>query len=345
VLLSPLAHVAADAGLRGAELFASPDLLPASATPAPVAAVVAAAFALRVALRHELRLGCGIGVLAGLLALAAGITALRAPARPGLEILFLDVGHGDATLVRDAGSAWLVDAGPRVGSFDAGRRVILPALRAEAVGRLDVLLLTHADRDHVGGASAVLERLGVGEVWVPPGMVEDPSFGPIRETAAARGVPLRIVASGYEAPLGRWHGRVLWPPPGFQPRSRNDGGLIVRFEGPGGCAVFPADASLAVERELVGGIDRCALLRLGHHGSETSSGAPWLAELDPDVAVASASRSRAEQFPGPGVRDRLRRRDTTLYETSRFGAVRVRFAGFPVVLPYRTDAPGDSALR
>jgi competence protein ComEC len=344
-LLAPLARVAADAGLRAAELLASPELLPASATSAPVAAIVGAVFAVRVGLRGELRLAGAIGLLAGMVGVTTGITASRSPAHPGLEVLFLDVGHGDATVVRHADSAWLVDAGPRWGSFDAGRRVVLPALRAEAVGRLDVLVLTHADRDHIGGASAVVERFDVGEIWVSPLTVDDPSLRRVREAAATRGVPLRIVVSGYEARLGEWRARALWPPPGLRPSSRNDGGLVVRLEGPAGCAILPADASLAVEQELAAGVSRCALLKLGHHGSETSSGPLWLAELDPDIAIASASCYRAGQFPSPAVRDRLRARHVTLYETARFGAVRVRLTDRPVVLPYRTDALADPPMR
>jgi competence protein ComEC len=344
-LLSPFAHFSADAGVRVAELLAGPDLLPASATPAPVAVVVASGFALRVGLRGEVGLGWGIGLLAGVLGLVAGITARRPPAPPGVEILFLDVGQGDATLVRNAGSTWLFDAGPRFGALDAGRRVVLPALRAEGVGRLDVFVLTHPDRDHLGGALAVLERSRVGEIWVPATMIDDPSFQSVRESAAMRRVPLRIVASGYEAPFGGWRARVLWPPPGFRPRSRNDGGLVVRFEGPGGCAVLPADASVAVERELLPELGPCTLLKLGHHGSETSSGPRWLGQLDPDIAVASASRSRVRHFPSRAVRERLRARDATLYETSRFGAVRVWFTDLTVVVPYRTDAVADSPVR
>jgi competence protein ComEC len=315
-LLVPLVQEATGAGIEGAVLLQSPSLLANTASSAVTVAFVAAVFMLRACLRGDFP----VAAAAAALVVVLGVPAW--PGRPGPprrdpEILALDVGQGDATLVRSEDTAWLIDAGPRLGAFDAGRRVVLPALRAEGVRMLDVLVLTHPDRDHVGGAAAILERSSVGEIWVASGMLENPASIEIQRAAAARDVPFRIVTAGYEASLGTWRARVLWPPPGFRGGSSNGSGLVVRLEGAKGCAVLPADVPLSVEGGLAESATDCAVLKLGHHGSATSTGARWLDALDPSLAIASASRFRARLYPAPAVRARLLARHVTLYETAR----------------------------
>jgi competence protein ComEC len=289
-LFSGALHAAAHVGYEAAGALGSPDLLPPLATPAWVSAPVLALFALRVRLRGEARRACVLAAAAAfsLLPLIGGPSQA---VRGGAEMLFLNVGHGDATLVRSERAAWLVDA----------------------------------------------------EIWIAAATADDADFARVRLTAARRGVPLRVVAAGHVRRVGSWRARVLWPPPGYRPNHRNAGSLVVRFEGPGGCALLPGDAPLEVERRLARSLTPCSVLKLGHHGSEGSSGARWLAALAPELAVASASRVRADRFPGVALRERLRERRVTLYETSRVGAVRVCFAEPFFVLPHRTDEGSRSS--
>jgi competence protein ComEC len=343
--LVPFAQAMAAIGLRGAELLDGPSLLPLTANSMTIACVVAATFAVRTLTRGDARTAAAIATISALLGILVAVRATEIHGLDGTELLFLDVGQGDATVVRSGEVSWLVDAGPRFGDFDAGRYVVLPALRAERIDRLDVLVLTHADRDHIGGASALLRRVPVDEIWLSSSMLEDPALRPLRRVAAARKVPLRIVARGYTASLGAWRARVLWPPPGSRPAGRNEGGVVLRLDGATGCALLPADVPVLVEDELALGLTRCTLLKLGHHGSQTSTGARLLKALDPEISVASASRFRARLFPAPVVRDRLRNGRVTLYETSFSGAVRVRFSDPPVAIPYRLDTASSSSAR
>jgi competence protein ComEC len=335
--LLPVARTAALAGLRGAEGLASGDLLGPGGGPALWAALGALMLALRA-------WGRGAPRLAALLALLSAVGAVlevgRTPhAGPGdEEVLFLDVGQGDATLARLGEEVWLVDAGPGPPGSDAGRRVVLPALRALGVSRLDVLVLSHADRDHIGGAHRVVERLEVGEIWIGAPTLDDAAFREIRRLAAERRIPLRLVSAGEGTGVHGWRVEVLWPPRGAVPLRRNDGSLVLRLQHDEACVLLPSDAPVRVERKLLGGVGACSVLKLGHHGSATSSGARWLGALAPNVAIASASASGAGRFPAPAVRERLRRTHVTLYETARWGAVRLRFPnGVPVVVPFRLD--------
>ena len=319
------ALVAAELGLQGLELLRSPDLVAGLAAPTATALCGSSvAFALRLARRRARAAACGLAALAVVAAVTA--VASRTPGAEAAEadpwLLFLDVGHGDAVIARSAGRAWLIDAGPRLGGFDAGHRVVLPALRAEGIEELDVLVVTHADADHVGGARAVVEALPVGEVWLAPQALDAPGVHPLRLAAARRGVPVRVVTRGERRAFGPLWVDVLWPPADHAQRSPNASSLVLRIEGRGACATLPGDVPARVERLIAPGLAPCELLELAHHGSASSSDWVWLERLQPVAAIASAGRRRPP-LPHVSVRDRLDRAAVTLWETHRFGAIRV----------------------
>lgn len=328
-LLRSVAVPCAELGIRAVEALASPDLLAGREGPVAFATLLAAGgLAARLAALGRLHAAVALA-LAG--ASAAPLVGPPEPRWQGLaSLLFLDVGHGDATLVRSGAAAWLVDAGPRFGGFDAGRAVVLPALRHERVARLDVLVVTHADGDHAGGAVAVVEALPVDELWLSQAAAAAPGLRPLRRAAARRGVPIRLVAAGERARLGALRARVLWPPAGAVDLGTNLASVVLRLEGPAACAVLPADVPARVERRLAAGQSPCELLKLAHHGSASSSDPHWLERLAPGLAVASAGR-RTAPLPAPAVRRRLAAASVTLYETHRFGALRVVFTGAATV--------------
>lgn len=283
------------------------------------------------------RRGPALALLA--LALLAAASALRAENRAAAEpsLLFLDVGHGDAILLRAGRHAWLVDAGTRFAGFDAGRSVVLPALRAEGVRRLDALVLTHADLDHVGGAAAVLEALPVAELWLTAQTLAAPVLRRLRGLAARRGVAVRIVAAGrLRAPAGvSLH--ALWPPAELAPSGTNAGSLVLRVEAAGICALLMGDAPAAVERELALQPKRCEVLKLGHHGSATSSDPRFLDAFTPEIAIASAGRRPRSPLPNSRVRERLAARSISLWKTRSDGAISVRLGRpGPQVDPFLT---------
>ncbi len=184
----------------------------------------------------------------------------------------------------------------------------------------------------------MIERVPIGEIWLTPQTLYDPSFQRIRRLAASRRIGVRLVGQGDQTSLGDWSVRVLWPPRRLGRVGRNEGGVVLRIDGPRGCVLLPGDAPIAVEDRLAPSIGPCPVLKLGHHGSETSTGPGWLTALEPHLALVSASPSLHARFPGARLRKRLRAAGVTLYETSRWGAIRVGLGlPSPVVAPYRTE--------
>jgi competence protein ComEC len=312
-------------GIRGLEELATPDLLAGPCDRVALAAALAAsAFALRALALQRRGLALALGALAAVAGVLAWPRANGEVAAP--EVVFLDVGHGDAALVRAGRRAWLVDAGTRAAGWDAGHAVVLPALRALGVRRLAALALTHADLDHVGGARAVLEAVPVGELWVTRNELDAPGLRALRAAAARRAVPVRIVAAGDELGTDGLRIAALWPPAGFAAPTTNASSLVLRVGEPGACALLGGDAPAAVERALAPALSPCDVLKLGHHGSATSSAAALLDALAPVVAIASAGRRPGAPLPHPEVRARLAARAISLYETRRDGALQVELA-------------------
>jgi competence protein ComEC len=242
----------------------------------------------------------------------------------------LDVGQGDALLVQGRRGAVLVDAGPATpGGVDLGRRVVVPALAALGVRRLDLLVLTHADLDHRGGAPSLLERVPVAALWLPYGARSDPAFADLLEAAAARGV--EVSERGAQAPplrAGDLRVEPLWPPAAAGHGSRNQRSLVVRITAGAHRVLLPGDLEAESETALLAsGADlRADVLALPHHGSRTSSTQPFLAAVAPVLALVSAPCHGRFGMPHPEVLARARAASASLWWTGRDGALVVGLA-------------------
>jgi competence protein ComEC len=257
-------------------------------------------------------------------ALLAGAPAAGLPA-PLPRLVALDVGQGDALLVQGRRGALLVDAGAATPmGVDLGSRVVLPALAALGVERLDLLVVTHADLDHRGGAASVLAGIEVGALWLPHGARSDPDFAALLALAAARGVAVREQgAHGEPLRAGELQVEPLWPPKHAGAGSRNDRSLAVRVTVGARRVLLPGDLEASAEAELVAsGVDlRADVLALAHHGSRTSSSAALLAAVAPQLALVSAPCHGRFGMPHPEVRSRARAAGAPVWWTGRDGAL------------------------
>lgn len=262
-------------------------------------------------------------VLGGALLASAVLAALtapeRRPPRGAWWLVALDVGQGDAIALAFDDGWWLVDAGPRSTHGDAGEQVVLPFLRWAAVRRLRALVVTHDDNDHAGGAAAVRRSVPVDTTWVPAPRDRVP--GPARRFAGARVVARGVVMRESDPPV-----RVLWPPWAGEPdealAERGDNAASVVLEvGEGRArALLTADADSLVEAVLAVA-PGVALLKAGHHGSGSSSGAAFARQLRADVALISAGRRNSYGHPHPGALARLEAAGTRIARTDREGAL------------------------
>lgn len=291
----------------------------------PLSALVAAALALALAPVATGRRGRALAV--GLAAFAVLATARGLLPDGRLHVVALDVGQGDAILVRGPdGQALLVDTGGGgPGRSDRGERVVLPALHRAGVRRLQALALTHGDPDHAGGLASLLEGIPVGEVWVPAG-TEAAAW---QEPIAVAGVPRRVLARGDRVWLGPVLVTVLHPPRGGGtgpgPADENNGSLVLRIEWGLAAALLTGDAEAPTEADVLaaGAPVRATILKVGHHGSRHASSAPFLAVVGPRLALISVGVRNPFGHPSPSALGRLAAAGAAIYRTDYDGAIEV----------------------
>jgi competence protein ComEC len=251
------------------------------------------------------------------LALMLPAVALPPPApAPGEAwVTVLDVGQGLAVLVRTHGRALLYDAGPAFGqAADSGERIVEPALRAFGVPRLDVVVLTHNDTDHVGGARSVMESIEAHAV-----LHSLPADHPLLALATE---PRRCARGD----AWTWDGvrfEFLHPVAGRPNRRRNDESCVLRVTAASGASVMlTGDIERGAEAELVrAGLAPVAAMLVPHHGSRSSSGGELLAAARPRLALASTGYRNRFGHPSQEVVQRYRDAGAELWRTDRDGAL------------------------
>ena len=247
-------------------------------------------------------------------------TALPAVLRPASEIVYLDVGQGDSSLIRTPRLTMLIDGGgtPR-GDYDVGARTVLPALRAMGVRKLDVMVATHADADHIEGLTSVMNGLPVGELWIGQ-RKDDPNLNMLLRAAAERRVPVREVRRGDAVQAGAASFTVLWPTGTPFSEADNDNSVVVKLDTPRFHTVFLGDLPDPIEGEL--GIGKLDVLKTAHHGSRFSTGEAFLQETRPRDAVISVGRANSYGHPNPQVLDRLSAAGVRVWRTDQVGTLR-----------------------
>lgn len=243
---------------------------------------------------------------------------------PGeLEVTMLDVGQGLSVLVRTHRHALLYDMGPKVEEgFDAGERVVVPALRALGVRQLDVAMASHGDNDHAGGLAAVAAAFPSARLFGAPG-------DPLPET--------RDCIAGRE---WRWDGvriRVLHPGLHF-PYLKNESSCVLRLETAHGAVLLTGDIGEVVERNLLreqARAIRARVVTVAHHGSRSSSDPGFVEATGAAVALVSAGHGNRFRHPAGDVVERWQAAGARVPISAETGAVRIRLGARGLALDLR----------
>lgn len=251
----------------------------------------------------------------------------RGPQR-GFSLEALDVGQGDALLLRWQRHAVLVDGG---GPFDLdardfGRTRLLPKLLDRGVTRLDAAVLTHPHPDHALGLFAVLEELPVARLWRSAGQDEGDLYRRLAELARTVRVPVTVLTAGSSV---RWRDATLTILHSGGRRwkidATNNQSIVALFERDGRRALLTGDAGAATEAGLLraGRVPRADVLKIGHHGSRGSTTPDFLAAVAPKAALLSCGRGNRFGHPASETLRTLRALRVPLLRTDVFSDVRL----------------------
>ncbi|HEY3196683.1 MAG TPA: DNA internalization-related competence protein ComEC/Rec2, partial [Nitrospirales bacterium] len=256
------------------------------------------------------------------------------PASGSVRLTFLDVGQGDSAVVETSeGPVMLIDGGGASDFTDQGRGVVAPFLWERGIRRLDVVVATHPQLDHVGGLASVAREFDVGQLWTNGIERDAPFVRRLKEIVKARHIPVRAVSSADESvSLGACGLHILNPalassssvPASQDGKHLNNQSIVVRLVCGEAAVLYTGDIEEEAEERLAeSGVLASGVLKVPHHGSRGSLSERFLEAVSPTVAVASVGRANSYGHPAPAMLDLYRRRHIAVLRTDYHGAVTV----------------------
>lgn len=246
---------------------------------------------------------------------------------PDFQIEMLDVGQGEALLIRQGRHAVLVDGGGRRDdSSSFARAVLIPNLIDRGVRRIDAIVLTHPDPDHCGALPDLIRALHVAEVWISSRHLREPCAANLVERAIARGIPLVLPDRRRARRVGPFEIRTFAATPPFRRSLSNNTSVVLAVSGGGRDLLLTGDIERAAEFQLLAerpDLAESAVLKVAHHGSRTSTSEALLEAARPRIALISAGFRNSYGHPAQETLERLRVRGIRIYRTDQSGTIRL----------------------
>lgn len=245
-----------------------------------------------------------------------------------LTVSYIDVGQGDATLIRKGKFSMLIDAGKN----EKGTTVV-EYLKKAGITKLTVLVGTHPDSDHIGGLDDVLEQIPVETVYLPEAAKETKTYKEVEEALEEAGKEARMPEIGKEY-LYDQNVMVRFLGPQRNYKGANDNSLVVQIAYGKNRFLFMGDAEEQAEKEILGkNYDlECDVLKVGHHGSYTATSDRFLQVSNPTYAVISCGKRNSYGHPHAEVLAKLEDEDVQIYRTDTMGTVTAVSDGNQVLL-------------
>ena len=236
----------------------------------------------------------------------------------GLEVHFIDVGEGDSILIRDATSAILIDAGSDTVSED-----VIFYLHSLGIKTLDIAVGTHPHEDHIGSLDEIIYEFSPETIIMPKISSDTDAFEKVLNAAQAQHKKIKEAQTGMRIEAGAITLTFLSPPRDADFEEINDWSAVIKMEFAEKTFLFCGDAERPAEKRMLenGSLTKCDVLKIGHHGSETSTSADFLKAVSPTYAVISVGAENSYAFPSETVLERLQKANITVMRTDLSGNI------------------------
>jgi competence protein ComEC len=240
----------------------------------------------------------------------------------------INVGQGDSILIRAPNRAMLIDAGQRYAD-------VAPQLLDRGVRTLDAVVLTHVHPDHCGGMPDVMTHVRVRELWISPRRFEGDCAQRLLEVAASELIPIHLLRDGER--FGSI--RVFLADRTFRRSAENNSSVVLRIAIGRRTVLLTGDIERESESDLAQRIGPADVLKVAHHGSRSSSTAPFLDAVSPKIALISCGRRNMFGHPHAEVLQALRERGVRVLRTDVNGSIDLEFDGDHVFVHRQIDTP------
>ncbi|WP_339250663.1 DNA internalization-related competence protein ComEC/Rec2 [Sporosarcina sp. FSL W8-0480] len=258
---------------------------------------------------------------------------------PTLKVTFLDVGQGDAIVIELPWKqeVYVIDAGGNVNfgepnwrtperEFEVGRKIVVPFLKGRGIKKIDKLILTHADSDHIEGADEVLEEIAVKEIHISPNSEKEWTMEEVLLISAEKKIPIFAMNEGVSWQQGSTTFSYIGPQRGLY--KGNDSSLVLLMETSGPSFLFTGDLEVEGEKRIVREYKHVnwgrLILKAGHHGSRTSSSDLFIHTLNPELTILSYGRNNRYGHPHPEVLATFEQQKLQTLSTADHGSITIR---------------------
>ena len=234
----------------------------------------------------------------------------------GLEVHFIDVGQGDATLIKADGHAMLIDSGEN----DKGTAVQL-YLKKQGVEKLDYLILTHTDSDHIGGADVMITKFDIGQIFLSDFKKDNKTYRELMDSIKYRHMTFSTPEVGAEYELGGATFTIIAPNDTYEDANNSSLALILDYGE--NSFLFSGDCEEEAEQDILeNGLSvDVDVYQVGHHGSKSSSTEQFLDAMSPEYAVISCAEGNSYGHPHARTLNNLRKRNIKVFRTDEQGSI------------------------
>ena len=253
-------------------------------------------------------------ILAGAFELFQGTVAIT----PGedLKVHFLDVGQGDSIFIElPTNETILIDA-----SIKEASNKIINYLREEKVSKIDYVFATHPHSDHIGGMSAVIKAFDIGQIYMPKAVTTTKTYENLLLTIKDKNLKIKTAKAGNTIIDTDDLKLVVLAPNQDSYESLNNYSIVLKLTYKEKSFLFTGDAETLSEKEITGDVE-ADVLKVGHHGSRTSTSQAFLNKVNPSYAVISVGLNNDYKHPHQEVLDRLEKKNIKIYRTDQNGDI------------------------